>query len=122
MIGRRAGTTSASGLCGVRTTLGVASSGSHCPTGSSSPSPPSSTSSITAAAVIGLVSEAIRKIESRVIGVARFDGLRCRRASTSTPVPAAEQGHRPGYVRVLHVRLEHFAKQGHHISFRVAAT
>ncbi len=64
MIGRAAGTTSSSGLSGVRTTRGAASSGSQRAIGSSSATSPSSTSSISAAAVIGFVIEAIRKIES----------------------------------------------------------
>ncbi len=97
MIGRRAGTTSESGLCGVRTTTGVASSGSHCSTGSSSPSLPSSTSSITAAAVIGLVSEAIRKMESRAIGVVDSTAW-VPSASTVTPSPRASSATAPGTV------------------------
>ena len=68
VIGRAAGTTSSTGLAGVRTTLGSASSGSQRATGSSSAIRPSSTSIMTAAAVIGLVIDAKRKIASRAIG------------------------------------------------------
>src|SRR5438477_554253 len=68
VTGRAAGTTSSTGAAGVRTTRGAASSGSHRATGSSSPIRPSSTSISTAAATIGLVSDAIRKIQSRAIG------------------------------------------------------
>ena len=68
MIGLLAGTTSSTGLEGVRTTLGDASSGSHSATGSSSAIRLSSTSIITAAAMMGLVIEASRKIESLAIG------------------------------------------------------
>lgn len=68
MIGRTAGTTSSTGLAGVRTTIGSASSGSHRSTGSSSAIRPSSTRTMTAAAVTGLVIDAIRKIESLAIG------------------------------------------------------
>src|SRR5262249_25906389 len=64
---RTAGTTSSTALAGVRTTFGSASSGSHGPTGSSSAIRPSSTSIMTAAAVMGLVIEARRKIESLAI-------------------------------------------------------
>src|SRR5262247_4364698 len=68
VIALTAGTTSSAGLAGVRTTAGDASSGSHCPAGSSSAIRPSSTSIITAEAVMGLVIEATRKIESLAIG------------------------------------------------------
>ena len=68
MIGRVAGTTSSTALSGARTTFGSASSGSHRPTGSSMAIRPSSTSIMTAAAVIGLVTDAKRKIESLAIG------------------------------------------------------
>ena len=69
MIGRTAGTTSVTGLAGVRTTTGRASSGSHSATGSASAIRPSWISIMTAAAVTGLVIEARRKIESLVIDV-----------------------------------------------------
>lgn len=69
VIGRTAGTTSSAGPSGVRTTFGDASSGSHRPTGSEAAIRPSSISIMAAAAVSGLVIEAIRKIESRAIGV-----------------------------------------------------
>ena len=69
MIGLATGTTSSTELCGVRTTVGDASSGSHFPTGSSSAIHPSSTSIITAAAMMGFVIEAMRKRESLAIGM-----------------------------------------------------
>jgi len=68
MIGLVAGTTSSTGLAGVRTTVGDASSGNHRSTRSSNPIRPSSTSIMTAAALMGLVIDAMRKIESLVIG------------------------------------------------------
>src|ERR1700722_15814453 len=67
VIGRAAGTTSSTGLAGVRTTIGSASSGSHRATGSSSAIRPSWTRVRTAAATMGLVIEAKRKMASRVI-------------------------------------------------------
>ena len=68
MIGRAAGTTSLTSLAGVRTTDGFASSGSHSSTGSSSAIRPSSTSIMSEAAVMGLVIDAMRKMDSLVIG------------------------------------------------------
>ena len=67
VIGRTAGTTSSTGEDGVGTTTGDASSGSHRAIGSSRSSCPSSTRIIPAAAVIGFVMEATRKIVSGVI-------------------------------------------------------
>jgi len=67
VIDLAAGTTSSTALRGVRTTLGDASSGSHSSTASSSAIRPSSTSIMTAAAVMGLVIDAMRKIESLAI-------------------------------------------------------
>ena len=87
MIGRSAGTTSSSGLSGVRTTLGDASSGSQRAIGSSSATRPSSTSSISAAAVIGFVIDAIRTIES---------GSRSPAAAISTSSPRATSAAAPG--------------------------
>ncbi len=69
MIGRTADTTSPTGLCGVRTTSGEASSGSQAATGSAGAITPSSTRVMAAAATIGLVTEARRKTESRRMGV-----------------------------------------------------
>jgi hypothetical protein len=68
VIGRVAGTRSSIGLAGVRTTFGSASSGSHKSTVSPNEISSSSTKIMTAAAVIGLVIEARRKIESLAIG------------------------------------------------------
>ena len=82
MIGRAAGTRSSTGLAGVRTTWGDSSSGSQRAIGSSSATTPSSTRSITAAAVIGLVIEATRKIES---------GPTSPTLATSTLVAAADE-------------------------------
>ena len=100
VIGRTAGTTSSTGPAGVRTTVGDASSGSHGSTGSSSAIRPSSTSIITAAAVIGLVIEAIRKIESLAIGdvpsaSTRADGLRPRPGRREPPGPPLPASDRP---------------------------
>jgi hypothetical protein len=85
VIGRFAGTTSSSGPGGVRTTFGSASSGSQRPIGSSRASRPSSTSTSTAAAVIGLVMDANRNSVSSAIG---------RLPSTSTE-PAVTTSRRP---------------------------
>ena len=95
MIGRPAGTTSSTGLAGVRMTTGDASSGSHGPTGSSSAIRPSPTSIITAAAVMGLVIEAMRKIESRPIGAVPSTSAEPA-AWTSTWLPRAIRPTAPG--------------------------
>jgi hypothetical protein len=95
VIARRAGTTSSTGDSGVRTTIGDASSGSQRSTGSSRPSRPSSTSSIVAAAVIGLLFDAIRKIVSRVIGVPPPNAVEPM-ASTRTSSPRATSVTIPG--------------------------
>src|SRR4051812_36637912 len=95
VIGRTAGTTSSTGDCGVRTTIGSASSGSHSRTGTSSATRPSSTSDITAAAVIGLVIEARRTIESAVIGVPEAVSATPAVAS-STAGPRATRATAPG--------------------------
>jgi hypothetical protein len=87
VIDRTAGTTSSTGLSGVRTTRGSASSGSQRAIGSSSATLPSSTSSITAAAVIGLVIEAMRTIES---------GASSPTVATSTSSPRATRAAPPG--------------------------
>ena len=88
----------------MRTTIGDASSGSQRATGSSRPSRPSSTSSIVAAAVIGLLFDAIRKIVSRVIG-----GPSTSRAPTDGDLqvgPARHGGHRAGEPARPHVPVE----------------
>lgn len=95
VIGRAAGTTSSTGASGVRTTTGFAISGSHRSTGSSSAIRPSSTSIITAAAVMGLVIEAIRKIESRAIGEPPPRAAEPA-VSTSTRSPRATSATAPG--------------------------
>jgi hypothetical protein len=95
VIGLSAGTTSSTGLAGVRTTAGDASSGSQRPTGSSSATCPSSISIITAAAVMGLVIEAMRKIESVAIG--RVPSTSAEPAAcTSTRSPRATSATAPG--------------------------
>ena len=104
MIARRAGTTSSTGACGVRTTIGDASSGSQRSTGSSRPSRPSSTSSIVAAAVIGLLFDAIRKIVSRVIGGPSTS--RAPTTATSRSGAARHGGHRAGEPACPHVPVE----------------
>ena len=68
VIARLAGTVSSSGLSMRLRTLRLASSGSKGSTGSSSRSFASSTRIIAAAAVMGLVIDAMRKIVSRHIG------------------------------------------------------
>jgi hypothetical protein len=68
VIGRFAGKVSSSGLSIARRTRRSASSGSHRSTGSSRRSAHSSTRIIAAAATIGLVTEAMRKMVSRRIG------------------------------------------------------
>ena len=70
VIGRLAGTVSSSPASIRRSTRRLASSGSSRSTGSSSLNLPSSTSIITAAAVIALVIEAMRKIVSRRMSAA----------------------------------------------------
>lgn len=95
MIGAVAGTTSSSGLAGVRTTTGPASSGSHVETGSDSAIRPSSTSIMTAAATTGLVIEAMRKTESLAMG-AGSPTPRVPTAATSTRPPRATRPTAPG--------------------------
>ena len=68
VIGRRAGTVSSTAPSMLPNTLRSASSGRKASTGSSSRSLPSSTSIKVAAAITGLVIEAMRKIVSRFIG------------------------------------------------------
>ncbi|MDT7803038.1 MAG: hypothetical protein QOI78_6471 [Actinomycetota bacterium] len=87
MVGRFAGTRSPTGLAGVRTTFGSASSGSHRPIGSSNASRPSSTSARTAA-VIGLVREAIRNRESSAIGRLPSTSAEPTAATSVPPGPA----------------------------------
>jgi hypothetical protein len=89
VIARRAGTTSSTGDSGVRTTIGDASSGSQRATGSSRPSSPSSTSTIVAAAVIGLPTDAIRKIVSRFIGGPSRPRAPTTATSRSSPLATA---------------------------------
>jgi hypothetical protein len=95
VIGRTAGTTSSTGPAGVRTTTGDASSGSHRAIGSSSASAPSSTSSMTAAATMGLVSDAMRNSESRAIGTVPSASAEPA-VSTSTWSPRATRATAPG--------------------------
>lgn len=95
VMGLAAGTTSSIGLVGVRTTVGAASSGSHCSTGSFSAILPSSTSIMTAAAVMGLVIDAMRKSESRAIGDVPLMSTEPT-ACTSTRSPRATRATAPG--------------------------
>ena len=76
-------------------TTGEASSGSHRSTGSSSAIRPSSTSIMAAAATMGLVIEAMRKIESRAIGAVPSASTEPT-ASTSTWSPRATRATAPG--------------------------
>jgi hypothetical protein len=68
VIGRLAGTVSSSGPSSFFSTVRLASSGKKRSTGSSSRSVHSSTRIIVAAAITGLVIEAMRKMVSRCIG------------------------------------------------------
>ena len=69
VIGRSAGTVSSSSASSARSTRRSASSGSRSSTAWSRPTIPSSTSDIVATAVIGLVSDAMRKMADRSSGV-----------------------------------------------------
>src|SRR5580693_9766378 len=95
VIGRSAGTVSSRLDSRVRRTRGSASSGSHCPTGSSSVIAPSSMSSIAATPAIGLLIEAMRKMASRPIGSASPKAL-CPGAATCTSSPLATSATSPG--------------------------
>src|SRR5215207_6527444 len=117
VIGRSAGTTSSTGLAGVRTTLGDASSGSHSPTGSSSPIRPSSTSIITAAATMGFVIEARRKIESLAIGEAPSTSAEPT-ASTSTRPPRSTRATAPATDPFPDVSLQEVVQAAHRPSVR----
>ena len=94
VIARAAGTVSSSGPSIRRSTLRPASSGSSRSTGSSSPISPSAATASVAAAVMGLVVEAIRKIESRATGGPPTASLPS--ASTCTWPPRATSATRPG--------------------------
>jgi hypothetical protein len=94
VIGRAVGTVSSSGPSIRRSTLRPASSGSSRFTGSSSPISPSAATASVAAAVMGLVVEAIRKIESRVTEGPPTASLPS--ASTCTWPPRATSATRPG--------------------------
>jgi hypothetical protein len=93
VIAGAAGTVSSSGPSARRSTLRSASSGSNRSTGSSSPSSPSAATASVAAAVIGLVVEAIRKIESRATTGPPAASLPS--ASTCTWPPLATSATRP---------------------------
>ena len=92
-MARRAGTVSSTGLSIAFSTLGDASSGRNASTGSSSLSLPSSTSMSVAAAITGLVIEAMRKMVSRLIEGPPNDRVPtastctspCRLTSATTP-------------------------------------
>ena len=99
MIGRAAGTTSSIGLSGVRTTCGEASSGSQRAIASSGATSPSSTRSMTAAAVIGFVIEAIRTIDF---------GSTSPAPATSTSSPCATSAAVPGTVPLSTVVVSRF--------------
>ena len=75
MIARCAGTVSSSGPSIRASTRGPASSGSSRSTGSSMSISPSSASARVAAAVIGLVVDAIRNSESRATGAPPTDSV-----------------------------------------------
>ena len=114
MIGRAAGTTSSTGLAGVRTTVAFAISGSHWPTGSSNAIRPSSTNIMTAAAVMGLVIEARRKIESLAIGAPPTAfGPGCHLGL----VAASHEAHRSRHRPVAHVPLQNLVQVSHRSNY-----
>ena len=90
MIGRLAGTVSSSGPSILRSTRRFANSGSRRSTDSFTSSLPSSTSIMAAAAVIGLVIEAMRKIVSWAIG-----GPSSAIAPTAIATPSSRSPTRP---------------------------
>lgn len=92
VIARAAGARSSIGLSGVRTTCGEANSGNQRATGSPKTRRPSSTSSMTAAAMTGFVVEARRTIES---------GSNSPALATSTWSPRATSAAAPGTVPSL---------------------
>jgi hypothetical protein len=94
VIERAAGTVSSSGPSMRRSTLRLASSGSSRSTGSSRSIRPSPAIASVAAAVIGLLVEAIRKIESCVTGAPPI--ARLPSASTWTSSPHATSATSPG--------------------------
>ncbi len=94
VIERSAGTVSSSGPSIRFNTRRPASSGSRRSTGSSSPTSPSSITASVAAAVIGLVVEAIRNSESRCTGAPPT--VRLPNASTYTSCPDATSTTKPG--------------------------
>lgn len=97
MIARRAGTVSSSSASMRLSTRRFASSGSQRSTASSSRSTPSFTSSMVAAAAIGFVSEAIRKMVSRRIGwLSGPPAVVVPIASTRTSSPRATSVTSPG--------------------------
>ena len=102
VIGRRAGTVSSSALSRLRSTRRSTSSGSSSSTAASSSKTPSSTRAIAAIAVIGLVSDAIRKMASRwhrrgVAECLRPDHLHVDSA------PVGHQRDEPGHAAALDV-------------------
>lgn len=123
-MGRVAGTTSSSGPDGVRSTFGEASSGSHRPTGSSSAIRPSSTSIMTAAATIGLVIEAMRKMESLAIGAVPSTSAEAGRLHLGA-VALDHQAHRARHRPLADVRVQNLVQVGRHrstFSIRAVAT
>src|SRR5215831_15275509 len=94
VIARAAGTVSSSGPSIRRRTLRSASSGSSRSTGSSRSISPSAATARVTAAVMGLVVEAIRKIESRATGGPPTASVPS--ASTCTWPPRATSATRPG--------------------------
>jgi hypothetical protein len=95
VIGRRAGTVSPTGPSSCRRTRRCAISGSQRSAGASSVSTPSSTSIITAVAVIGFVIDAMRKIVSRRIGAVPPSAV-VPTMSTATSSPCATSHTAPG--------------------------
>ncbi len=103
VIARSAGTVSSSGPSIRVRTRRSASSGSSRSTGSSSPISPSSITASVAAAVIGLVVDAIRNSESRWTGAPPIASVPS--ASTRTSSPLRDERDEAGYARVADVRL-----------------
>src|SRR2546423_740884 len=108
-MGRPAATVSSTSASTARSTRRLASSGSRSSTGWSRRNSPSSTSDIVATAVIGLVSDAMRKMADRSRGVrSAKDGEPM--VSMWTASPRAPRGTRPGIsverIRRRHVRMQ----------------
>jgi len=101
VIARRAGTVSSSVLSRLRSTRRAASSGGSASMAPSSSSTPSSTRAMASTAVIGLVSDAIRKMASRGIGVRSPNALVPITSTWARP-PRATRATSPGMLPARH--------------------